>query len=53
MGRDLGGFEFRCFDSSPVPIAFLRAISIEAVFIMAGLYIAASYLGWIEEGRHA
>ena len=41
------------FDSSPVPVVFLRAISIEAAFIMASLFIAASYLGWIEDGRHA
>ena len=46
----LGVFDF---DSSPVPIPFLRAISIEAAFIMASLFIAASYLGWIEDGRHA
>ena len=41
------------FDSSLVPIAFLRAISIEAAFIMASLFIAASYLAWIEDSRHA
>ena len=46
----LGVFDF---DSSLVPIPFLRAISIEAAFIMASLFIAASYLGWIEDGRHA
>ena len=35
------------------PVAFLRAISLEVSFLMAGLFIAASYLGWIEEGRYA
>ena len=39
--------------SSSLPIDFLRAISIEAACIMAGLFIAASYLEWIEDGRHA
>ena len=41
------------FDTSSAAMVFLRAISIEAAFIMASLFIAASYLGWVEEGRHA
>ena len=40
------------FDTSSAAMVFLRAISIEAAFIMASLFIAASYLGWVEEGRH-
>ncbi len=39
--------------SSSLPIDFLRAIAIEAACIMAGLFIAASFLEWIEDGRHA
>ena len=35
------------------PIAFMRAISIEAAFMMAGLFIATTYLSWMEEGHHA
>ena len=34
------------FTSLDIPIAFLRAFTIEVSFIMAGLFIAASYLGW-------
>jgi len=41
------------FDSSSAPMTFLRAISIEAAFMMAGLFIAANYLDWVEEARHA
>ena len=40
------------FDTSSAAMVFLRAISIEAAFIMASLFIAASYLGWVEQGRH-
>jgi len=35
------------------PIAFMRAISIEAAFMMAGLFIAASYLSWLDGAEHA
>ena len=40
------------FDSSSVPLVFLCAIAMEAAFIMASLFIAASYLEWIEDGHH-
>jgi len=32
---------------------FLSAFALEAAFMMAGLFVAASYLGWIEEVEHA
>ena len=35
------------------PIDFLRAFVIEAAFIMIGLFIAASYLSWMEEATDA
>lgn len=41
------------FDLSSMPLVFLRAISIEAAFMLAALFIVASYLGWIEDGRDA
>ena len=39
--------------SLDIPIAFLRAFTIEVSFIMAGLFIAASYLDWAEEAGPA
>jgi len=35
------------------PFIFLRAFILEAAFMMAGLFVAASYLGWVEEPEHA
>jgi hypothetical protein len=32
---------------------FLRALALEASCIMAGLFIAASYLSWVGEGGAA
>lgn len=32
---------------------FLRAFALEAAFMMAGLFVAASYLGWIKDPDHA
>lgn len=46
-------FGLEAFSSSDIPIAFLRAFSIEVSFIMAGLFIAASYLGWAGDTDHA
>ena len=34
-----------------VPIMFLRALTLEGACLMAGLFIAASYLGWVGEGE--
>ena len=41
------------FGASELPIKFLQAFSFEGSFIMAALFIAASYLNWIEDARHA
>ena len=41
------------FTSSDIPVAFLRAFTIEVSFIMAVLFIAASYLGWAGDSDHA
>jgi len=40
------------FPALDAHIDFLRAFSFEGAFIMAGLFIAASYLSWIEDARH-
>lgn len=44
---------FEIFAPPDAPIEFLRALSLEAAFIMAGLFIVGSYLGWVEEDSHA
>jgi len=38
---------------SELPVRFLRAFTFEGSFIMAALFIAASYLNWIEDARYA
>ena len=48
-----GVFSLDVFDWSSLPVEFLGAVSMEASFIMASIFIAASYLGWVEDGRHA
>ena len=35
------------------PLDWIRAFTLEAAVFMVGLFIAASYLGWLEDGRHA
>ena len=46
----VSGLEF--FATTDAPIWFFRAFAIEASVIMAGLFIAASYLSWIEDAKH-
>lgn len=41
------------FTSMDAPVYFFRAFALETVMIMAGLFIAASYLGWAGEADHA
>ena len=41
------------FDAGEFPIRFLRAFAFEGSFIMAGLFVAASYLNWIEDVKSA
>ena len=36
-----------------VPLDFIRAFTIEAAVFMIGLFIAASYLDWLEKAEHA
>lgn len=40
------------FPAMGVHSEFLSAFALEAAFMMAGLFVAASYLGWIEEVAH-
>lgn len=47
----ISGLEF--FTSMDAPVYFFRAFAIEVALIMTGLFIAASYLGWVIEGDHA
>lgn len=47
-----GVLDLRPFTSIDVPVIFLRALTLEASFLMAGLFIAGSYLSWIEDARH-
>lgn len=44
---------FDMFATANAHREFLRAFTIEAAFIMVGLFIAASYLEWIEEAADA
>ncbi len=37
------------FTALDAPVYFFRAFAVEVAFIMTGLYVAASYLGWAEE----
>ena len=41
------------FAAMDIPLAFLRAFTFEASGIMFGLFIAASYLAWVENPDHA
>ena len=41
------------FAAMDIPLAFLRAFTFEASGIMFCLFIAASYLSWIENPDHA
>lgn len=47
----VSGLEF--FTSMDAPVYFFRAFAIEFALIMTGLFIAASYLGWIKEDGNA
>jgi len=47
------GLSLQWFPIKDFPIEFLRAFTLEAAFIMAGLFIAATYLSWMEEADHA
>ena len=47
----ISGLEF--FTSMDAPVYFFRAFAIEVALIMTGLFIAASYVGWVIEGDHA
>ena len=47
----ISGLEF--FTAMDAPIWFFRAFAIESAVVMAGLFIAASYLGWIKDDNHA
>ena len=46
-------FWLPAFDISELPIRFLRAFTFEGALIMAALLVAAIYLSWIEDARHA
>lgn len=41
------------FSVGEAPIVFLRAFILEAAFMMAGLFVAASYLSWLDGVEHA
>ena len=46
----ISGFEI--FTSMDAPVYFFRAFAIESALIMTGLFIAASYLNWVESANH-
>ena len=39
--------------TAELPLAFLRALSLEACGVMIALFIGASYLDWVENPNHA
>lgn len=47
------GLSLNLFPELSVHFEFLRAFALEAAFMMGGLFIAASYLGWVGKADHA